>query len=64
MLPVDPYAWSNEDGAVSVRREDVTLPSQEWVWHEDWKVDDHVRGHKTDEQVPLVSIRHQRAVVN
>ena len=51
MLPLDPFAWSNEHGDVKVRRKDIKLPSTGWVWLHDWKLDTNIKGFQTDSEV-------------
>ena len=51
LLPLDPFAWSNEEGTLNIRKEDVKLPSQEWIWQGDWKFDTNIKGFQTDTQV-------------
>eukprot|EP00624_Nannochloropsis_granulata_P003224 evm.model.NODE_26333_length_6330_cov_16.381674.2 len=38
-LPADRDRWSDEQGKRERKRENITLPSPEWMWLDDWHVD-------------------------
>ena len=39
LLPTDRMAWTDKKGTLSIKKELVTLPSNEWEWETSWYID-------------------------
>eukprot|EP01041_Mallomonas_annulata_P001683 gene1683-3255_t len=45
----DPYEWTNSEGN-KLNMADIELPSDEWEWQDEWKVDYHGVGEEVDSE--------------
>lgn len=53
LLPTDRYQWSNKDGTVERRKENVRLPSMAWQWESDWQLELTLDGYPLDYDVSV-----------
>ncbi len=51
MLPTDRPPWSNKQGTIRIEKGDCTLPSPDWEWQTEWRLDyDAICTGATDDQ--------------
>ncbi|CAG0914640.1 unnamed protein product [Notodromas monacha] len=48
LLPTDRCAFSNSDGTIQRKKDEVRLPSLAWEWEGNWEIEDNLRGTVLD----------------